>query len=58
MAFADSPYNVEIRGHVSGLDLVQHRGFAMASGEMNRDQFTAFLSDVFTLLAAPLAAAP
>ncbi|TIS05478.1 MAG: hypothetical protein E5X14_20045, partial [Mesorhizobium sp.] len=41
ICFADPPYNVPIAGHVSGLG---HNEFAMASGEMTRDEFRAFLS--------------
>lgn len=43
MLFGDPPYNVEIKGNVSGRGKVKHREFAMASGEMNQAQFTAFL---------------
>jgi DNA modification methylase len=43
MVFTDPPYNVPIVGNVSGLGKVKHREFAQASGEMSRDQFTAFL---------------
>ncbi|WP_372625114.1 site-specific DNA-methyltransferase [Falsiroseomonas sp.] len=43
MVFTDPPYNVPIAGHVSGLGAVQHREFAMASGEMSATEFTAFL---------------
>lgn len=42
MVFQDGPYNVPIKGHVSGLGKVQHREFAMASGEMSKTQFQAF----------------
>jgi DNA modification methylase len=52
MVFTDAPYNVPIAGHVSGLGQVQHREFAMASGEMSADEFTAFLAQVFRHLAA------
>jgi len=52
MVFSDPPYNVPIAGHVSGLGKVRHREFAMASGEMSRDGFTAFLTTVFGHLAA------
>ena len=45
--FTDPPYNVRIDGHVSGLGRIKHREFAMASGEMNEDEFTAFLSKVY-----------
>jgi hypothetical protein len=34
MVFTDPPYNLGIEGNVSGLGAVQHREFAMASGEM------------------------
>jgi DNA modification methylase len=52
MVFTDPPYNVAIDGNVSGLGKIRHREFAMASGEMTRDQFTAFLSLAFANLAA------
>jgi DNA modification methylase len=51
MAFVDPPFNVPIQGHVSGLGAIRHREFAMASGEMNSDQFEAFLTRIFSLLA-------
>jgi DNA modification methylase len=41
--FTDPPYNVQIDGHASGLGAVHHRPFPMASGEMNKAEFTAFL---------------
>ena len=44
MVFTDPPYNLPIRGHVSGLGRVQHNEFAMASGEMSEAEFTAFLT--------------
>lgn len=50
MVFTDPPYNVPVSGHVSGLGKVKHREFAMASGEMTKEQFTAFLHDVFEKL--------
>jgi DNA modification methylase len=52
MVFTDPPYNVAIEGNVSGLGKIRHREFAMASGEMTREQFTAFLSSAFANLAA------
>jgi len=52
MIFTDPPYNVPIDGHVSGLGRHQHREFAMASGEMSPDAFTAFLSSSFAHLVA------
>lgn len=50
MVFTDPPYNVAIEGHVSGLGKIRHREFAMASGEMTRAEFTAFLSTAFAHL--------
>jgi DNA modification methylase len=44
MVFTDPPYNVPIEGHVSGLGRARHGEFAMAVGEMSRDEFTRFLS--------------
>jgi DNA modification methylase len=52
MVFTDPPYNVAIDGNVSGLGTIRHREFAMASGEMTRDQFIAFLSAAFANLVA------
>ena len=51
MVFTDPPYNVAIEGNVSGLGKIRHREFAMASGEMTRDQFASFLSSAFANLA-------
>jgi ParB-like chromosome segregation protein Spo0J len=44
MMFVDPPYNVPIAGNVSGLGAKRHQDFAMASGEMTREQFTEFLT--------------
>jgi DNA modification methylase len=52
MVFTDPPYNVPIAGHVGGLGSIQHREFAMASGEMSPAEFTGFLQSVFGHLAA------
>lgn len=49
MIFADPPFNVRVRGHVSGLGRVQHREFAEASGEMTPEQFIQFLVATMTL---------
>jgi 16S rRNA G966 N2-methylase RsmD len=43
MVFTDPPYNVPVVGHVMGRGRVQHADFAMASGEMSAQEFTAFL---------------
>jgi DNA modification methylase len=47
MVFTDPPYNVPIDGHVGGSGAIKHREFAMASGEMTTEQFTAFLETAF-----------
>lgn len=52
MAFTDPPYNVPVQGHVCGMGRVQHREFAMASGEMTSAQFTDFLRTAFENMAA------
>ena len=51
MVFTDPPYNVAIAGNVSGLGATCHREFAMACGEMDEAQFTAFLTQACTLFA-------
>lgn len=51
VVFTDPPYNVPIDGHASGLGTVQHREFAMASGEMSSEQFAAFLTTTCAQLA-------
>ncbi|WP_242650449.1 hypothetical protein [Cognatiyoonia koreensis] len=43
MVFTDPPYNVPIDGHVGNSGKIQHREFAMASGEMSALEFTSFL---------------
>src|SRR5712671_1350466 len=50
--FSDPPYNVPIDGHVGGLGAIQHREFAMASGEMDEAEFTSFLTRALGLLAS------
>lgn len=52
MVFTDPPYNVPISGHVCGQGKVQHREFAMASGEMSEEGFRAFLGTVLGNLAS------
>lgn len=51
MVFTDPPYNVPIDGHVGGSGKIRHREFEMASGEMTRSEFTAFLARAFQNLA-------
>jgi DNA modification methylase len=43
LVFTDPPYNVPIDGHVCGLGRIRHREFAMGTGEMSTEAFTAFL---------------
>jgi DNA modification methylase len=52
MVFTDPPYNVPIEGHASGLGAIHHRPFPMASGEMDKAEFTAFLGQALRNLAA------
>src|SRR6516162_2776375 len=51
LAFVDPPYNLKIRGHVSGNGRVKHREFAQASGEKTSAQFQKFLEESLGLLA-------
>lgn len=51
MAFTDPPYNVPIAGHVCGRGAVKHEDFAMATGEMDEDQFRDFLEQFMSELA-------
>jgi DNA modification methylase len=48
--FTDPPYNVPVKGHVSGKGAKKHREFPMAAGEMTKDEFCRFLRDVFGLM--------
>jgi DNA modification methylase len=50
LVITDPPYNVAIAGHVGGKGEIQHREFAMASGEMKPGEFIDFLASVFELL--------
>jgi DNA modification methylase len=52
LVFTDPPYNVPVNGHVSGKGVIQHREFAMASGEMTQGEFTDFLRQACLQLAA------
>jgi hypothetical protein len=45
--FTDPPYNVQIGGNVSGHGSIHHPEFAMASGEMTKEEFTGFLATAF-----------
>lgn len=50
VVIADAPYNVRINGHVSGSGNFPE--FRMASGEMSRAEFTAFLATAYGNLIA------
>lgn len=50
--FTDPPFNLKIHGHVSGKGKRRHREFAMASGEMTRTEFEAFLTGWLALATA------
>ena len=52
MVFTDPPYNVPVQGHICGKGKVKHPEFAMASGEMDFEGFTQFLSDCLAQLAS------
>jgi DNA modification methylase len=43
MVFTDPPYNLQIPDVVSGLGKVRHENFAVACGEMSREEFRDFL---------------
>ena len=45
LVFTDPPPNAKFDGNSCGLGSVKHREFAFASGEMSKNQFTAFLAD-------------
>jgi DNA modification methylase len=48
--FTDPPYNVRVKGHVSGKGARQHREFPMAAGKLTEDAFCRFLVDAFGLM--------
>jgi len=48
----DPPYNVKIKGNVSGLGKKVHDEFIMASGELDDKEWQAFLDRALALLAA------
>ena len=48
--FTDPPYNVRVKGHVSGKGARKHREFPMAAGELTEDEFCRFLLDAFDLM--------
>jgi DNA modification methylase len=50
MTFTDPPYDVSIR-NIVGKGRIRHQEFAMASGEMSRQEFTAFLRAPMQIIA-------
>ena len=48
----DMPWNVPIKGHVSGLGKIQHSEFEMGSGELSREEFRDMMRRSFELQAA------
>jgi DNA modification methylase len=48
--FTDPPYNVKIDGNVCGNGRITHREFAMASGEMSKEEFVEFLTNGLKLI--------
>jgi hypothetical protein len=50
--FTDPPYNVRVKGHVSGKGTRKHREFPMAAGELTEDAFCHFLREAFELMAS------
>jgi hypothetical protein len=50
MSCNDFPYNLKILGMVSGLGKIKHEDFVMASGELDRDEFTEFLEQAFRMI--------
>lgn len=49
LVLQDPPFNIKIKGFVSGNGSVKHPDFAMATGEMSDDEFTEFLGKNFAL---------
>jgi DNA modification methylase len=47
LVFGDLPYNVAVNGHIRGRGTNTFDEFALASGEMSRAEFTAFLRQIF-----------
>ena len=51
----DPPYDIKIKGHVSGLGKTKHDDFAMGVGEMSFDEFAKFLETFVKALLSHLA---
>lgn len=50
MIFTDPPYNLKVDGQICRVRRKHYKEFAMASGEMNVEQFSDFLTKSFSLL--------
>jgi DNA modification methylase len=50
MSFIDPPYNIPVRGFISGKGQNRHREFVQGSGELSDDQYFALLRDAFAVL--------
>jgi DNA modification methylase len=55
MLITDPPYNLRVQGHVTGRGRTRHGEFAMASGEMNEEEFVFFLRDFLSTALARIA---
>lgn len=51
-AFLDPPYNVKNKGHAGGNGRIKHEEFAYASGDMDEQEFVAFLTNTLGALAS------
>ena len=49
MVLTDPPYNLAVK-NICGNGKIQHKEFAMASGEMSSEEFTGFLGAIFNNL--------
>jgi DNA modification methylase len=52
IVLTDHPYNVKIKGHVSGHGQKVHREFVQGSGELSQDEFQTFLIDSMRLMSS------
>lgn len=52
MIFCDPPYNVKVAGHVCGKGRIKHSEFKVASGELTQIEFTQFLGETLSQMAA------
>lgn len=51
VVIADLPWNQKVTGHIGGSGAIKHPEFAMASGEMSKDEFRAFTRKALELQA-------